>query len=298
MRAFLILGVLFATFCPHALPQSCLNFIRHLNLECVRVMPKNSTITHDLAALVCGRALPESPTKENLTRTSMIHIFVVSGSHLILIEQVVSLLIFFLPVAVQQSTHGLVLFAFTLITGASAPTVRAFISWGFRIFVSRRRLNWSAIEQVTLLSFLLLTIYPIWFSSFSFILSSLAALGMAQNKWAAPGPKAIVLYVLLFPPLYFISAPHPLSILCNLLLVPVVGLVLFPLALLTCVLPFLTSTTEYFFAVFHGVLSFVTKHLPMKNDVVVDLPLWIWIYFVLCFFYFSIDEKKRRAISL
>jgi putative ABC transport system ATP-binding protein len=45
-----------------------------------------------VASLICGEKLTDKSLKENLVKTSLIHIFVISGSHLILLDELLSIL--------------------------------------------------------------------------------------------------------------------------------------------------------------------------------------------------------------
>ncbi|MGE0633890.1 MAG: ComEC/Rec2 family competence protein, partial [Pseudobdellovibrionaceae bacterium] len=276
MRGFLIFGVVLLIISPAKVPEICSNIVRNLNLDCVRTVPQNSSISEDLSALVCGITLSESKKKQNLTQVSLIHVFVVSGSHLVFVEQMISVLLWFGPQRLRFLFHGITLLLFTLATGAQAPTIRAFLAWLFRILIRNRRLGWNAVEQVGVLSFLLLCSYPLWLNSISFLLSSLAALGMAQNYFKTPAKKAVTLYLLMCPPLYFLATPHPISILCNLFLLPVVGVILFPLALFTVFFSWLLPVSEFFFEKFHSCLDYISDHLP-SSATTTQSPPWLWV---------------------
>src|SRR5262245_6137827 len=77
------------------------------------------------AALVCGVSLPSGHEKQIFVDTGLIHLMVVSGSHLVFIERLTG----FLPNSIRLVLGG----AYAFLTGFQAPVMRA---WMRRIFLS------------------------------------------------------------------------------------------------------------------------------------------------------------------
>lgn len=147
---------------------------------------------------------------------------------------------------------------------------------------------------------MLLSLWPPWFSSYSFLLSSLAALGMAQKRFTGIFVQPLILYLLLLLPLSLLTGPHPLSIVCNLFLLPVIGIVLFPLAILSLISDLALSITEFFLEKLHALLAFVGGHTLPSETTSFEMSPWLWLYFLACYFfltenpnYFSTQNQKK-----
>jgi hypothetical protein len=169
----------------------------------------------------------------------------------------------------------------------------------------RKKLFVAPVILVFLSCTLSVAIFPQWLSSRSLLMSVMAALVLAvMSDFWEKDRESIPALFLTQSVLYFVmgfclwgfSNPHPLSILLNLILGPLIGGLLFPLALLVVLIPALA----FLFDGAMNVLIWILK----KNSEVLGSPgeasplslYWQWFLFftLLIASYFYLVAKKRQ----
>jgi predicted membrane metal-binding protein len=185
-------------------------------------------------ALICGTNLPSGHEKQIFVDTGLIHLMVVSGSHLVFLE----ILLGFLPSGVLKILLG----AYCYLTGFQAPVVRAFLR---RLigptFKARKGMTSLQVEAAAVV--IALGLYPEWLGSRSFLMSWMCGLALAAPKIFPRAPHfdlAVKAYVFLLP---FCWA-SPLSVAWNTLLAPFVGFLLFPTCILAILIPPLVPLSD------------------------------------------------------
>lgn len=256
--------------------------------KCLQILPTNSQHLASLASLVCGEKITDQELKKNLSKTSLIHIFVVSGSHLILLDELLGILR--IPVIVRFLFLG----GYSLAVGWQAPAVRALLGFSTREVLRRRRVYLPADLAVLATGFLTLILFPSWWESLSLQMSWCAALALSwhsilrvKNTFARTVLSQLSIFFFMSAPLWGLGSLHPLSILYNLFLAPVIAYLLLPLSFLAVFLsPFLT--------LFDHVMSFFMKALPALSEPIEIVRgstpstafLWMWIFsWHVCFHY-------------
>ncbi len=114
-------------------------------------------------ALVCGTDLPPSQLKEYFKMSGLLHLIVVSGSHLIFI-------LFFYEKLFSDRFRYLkviLLTVYTFITGLQPPTVRALVGIGIRKLNDTRSYFWDSVQISWITGVLTLVLYKNWSNSFS-----------------------------------------------------------------------------------------------------------------------------------
>lgn len=211
---------------------------------CKSVLP-NSALEPLYNALICGANLPQSHEKQIFVDTGLIHLMVVSGSHLVFIE----ILLGFLP----RRLCMIVLGAYCFFTGFQAPVVRAFL----RRLIARPLTDLSGmtslqIEAATVL--IALALYPQWLGSRSFLMSWMCGLALCSPpifKSFKHFDLAVKAYIFLLP---FCWA-SPMTVAWNTLLAPFVGFILFPACILAMVIPPFTAVSDLMWKAFLGILD-------------------------------------------
>jgi competence protein ComEC len=222
-------------------PENLLQISLTLNARCLQVLPQNLENLKSLEALVCGKNIENLELKHLLIQTSLIHIFIVSGSHFLFLHKI------FAAILRPRWLSFLLLGIYALTTLCQPPAIRSLI-FLLLVELSRRFKFFTASAPLILASALLtLALFPAWLASRSMLMSLLAALviavcnefwGRQRHSWPAVFATQGAVYVVMGVCLWGFSNLHPLGILLNILLAPLIGLVLFPTGLLTVVLPF------------------------------------------------------------
>lgn len=259
---------------------------------CANALPNESTYFFFYKAIVCGEKVTEKNLLINLfMECSLIHIVVVSGSHLILLNQ----LLVKLRIKNDFLQKG-VLLSFCFFTGFQAPTIRAYFQILLQKMNLSQRKNWSSLQVQLYAGMLLLFLFPEWILSLSLILSAVCALAIDLAKNQSQLRQHIFIYILIFLPISAINSPHPASILANLFLAPFLGLCLFPLSLLLIPFPNLYPATDLLLKGLELILSklWIFSSLPIENHKISKAWLWTYYFLLILFFNFYRQRQERK----
>lgn len=206
----------------------------------------SSPYSYFYSSLVCGTSLPAGALKSALADTSLLHLFVVSGSHLLFLE-------FFLQLVLKKMPHrsiaiALLLFLYGVLVNLQAPVLRALLGFGFAYLNRLKKYFWRAHTVTFLSGTLCLCLVPLWSYSYSLLLSWTTSLVLAVAQEQAPKDHSLIqstlIYVFLLPVLLSFNCPAPTSIIFNVIAAPVLGFLLFPLSLVCFFIPWLTSVAD------------------------------------------------------
>lgn len=277
---------------------------------CLQFVPQKSDFPEIYQAMVCGKNLPQNlEFKFYLSQTSLIHLIVVSGSHLLFLSQILRKTFEILKKPKwSEPIIGIVLFLFLLSTAWQAPAVRAFVSVLLGILSRKKFLFWSSTENSLYSLLLCLVLFPQWIQSLSLLLSTCCALalGMIENFSNKKDPlnefkmnirRSIGVYFVLLIPLAPICIQSPLGIVFNIIFSPFLGLILFPLCLLSSLSDFFVGLTDLFLHIFAWCLktSFQFASSEQTPSPWIVSIYWIWLY-ALFIHYLAIHSNQRGRI--
>jgi len=257
---------------------------------CIAQVPSTS-YAHYYEALVCGVNLEPSEILQLLKLSGLIHLFVVSGSHLIFLEHI---LLYRAPSIVRL----LALTLFSLFSGLQPPVVRSWIS--LYLPFALRKWAWRSSFRIWMAGVLSLCVNPTWITSLSLQLSWACALGLSMPSfWRMPKAlcRSLWIFIFLYPLLW--STPKSyLSPLCNWLLAPIIGLLLFPLSLVALLFHKLSFISDFAFSYFDRAMLLLEPWLFLAPQT--DQPLyielrWLWV-FVLQFLVYAMEIRKERQL--
>lgn len=263
---------------------------RNLHDFCLRHAPESQWLDY-YNATVCGSSLPTDGRYNELIQLGIIHIMVVSGSHL-------GFLLTLLRVyKVKKQIRGLELFSlfiFVLNCNLQMPVVRAWVHWMLSYGNEKWRLQYQPL-LITLLSVVFCVgWHPNSINSFSLLLSWLATLSIQISR--TPLQQSILCYFLLIPVLLHLQLTHPITILINMLYAPLVGFILFPASLITYVIGPLSHWVdkiwELFWVMNQALLTF-TPQLIQPTAKIDKEFLWLW---ALCVNFFAIHWQRIKRL--
>lgn len=283
-------------FSVHSILQPVILFFHH---GCLERLPVASLSLPELQALVCGEGFQNAASSQIYVATGLIHLFVVSGAHLILLEGLLKTFSIFrnrkFPWVVC-----LLLFVYVLACEMNPPITRSFVSLVLSGFFSRQHLNWPATFKIFLVGIITLMINPAWANSASLQLSWIAGLVVAINLAYFSKHtflfRQILYFILMWPLLIFLCVPSHLTILMNLIFAPLLEFVLFPLALLVWFFPF----SHPIFDQLIDKLNTVLKYLEFVSTSQTSLDLHLlssmgwFVIFGLHFFLHLFEMQHRR----
>ncbi len=252
------------------------------------------------AALACGEKLPRGLFLDHLQRLGIIHVFVVSGAHLSFLAVILELLRrgLFLP----RASLPLALAIYCGLTGGAPPIARAFLARLLSSLNRRYKFFWLSTDRSLLAGLLCLCLHPPWIQSYSLMLSWMAALVLdfcaatrSQSRWPQPFRVSFWMYLGLSPFLLALGQPSIFSVLTNTLLAPLLCFFLFPMALLTLILPeWIVTKMDWVWTVFDG-LVFRIGPLMKSQAPASTLPSYgLWIYILAVHFVIRTLVRRRQ----
>ncbi len=192
-----------------------------------------------LKALSCGKRLSYESALL-FKRLGLVHLMVVSGAHLSLVEN-----LFHAPFKgagrTKQVVSLLAVGVFVMISGSHPPVIRAGAYCAISLLNHRFRLRLKPFH-ISFCSVLICLVFaPYWIHSLSFALSSLASLLLhCQSGRRSLLTQCTLMYIGLAPLVAFLGLPHFSSILVNWFFLPAFGTVLFPFSVLAYIVTPLT----------------------------------------------------------
>jgi competence protein ComEC len=255
--------------------------------KCGQILPQQSQNKAILDSMLCGQNLKNEELKENLTKTSLIHIFIISGTHLILFDK----FLFFLKI--PELLRFLFLSIYSLMIGWQPPAVRALIALVTRAVFRKFNFRFPVDLIVLIAGLLTLIFFPTWWKSLSLLMSWCAALALCwtstlkiKNKLISVLISNLTIFIFMTVPLWGIGNLHPLSILYNIFLAPAVSFILLPLAFFTLAFHPLLKIFDFFIFAFNKIMVLISDPILTTQAKPPSIEfLWIWIFSLHIFFH-------------
>ncbi len=237
---------------------------------CLDLLPHNSQTQPALQALVCGHNFESLETSKLYLSSGLIHLFVVSGSHLILAEKVLSSLFRIWPVKHSTAMIICCLFLFCFVCELNPPIVRSFLGIVLGLYLTREHRYWPRDYTILITGLLCLSLKPDWTISLGLQMSWLAALAIHINERAlSTRPKLLhqfTFYVLFIFSFSCLGFPAMTALLTCFFFSPILEFVLLPLAFLTIPFPFLDAVFEKLIFT----LNYVLAHMELTTSLILS----------------------------
>lgn len=267
--------------------------IRMSHDYCLHFAPANSPFQFLYQAMVCGEPPRSNTFITDLKSLGLYHLLVVSGSHFILLEYLLT------PLSRRLGHWGhmfsfVILVWFALICMLAAPVLRALISFMLRKLNAEAKTNWQGHHIALFSGLVTLVIYPEWLNSLSFILSwgaaLLTALPIRQSL-----SKHMVIFIGLLPLVFTLQPMSPMVGLCNWILAPILGVIMLPACLLCFVITPLSSLVDLLWSAVQKIFHLLANELSYTQTAT-TLSLWgLWLYiFFLHLSIHAIEREKAR----
>jgi ComEC/Rec2-related protein len=274
-----------------------LNFLTtRLHQDCLDLLPKNPATEATLKALVCGHNFESFQTAHLYTSSGLIHLFVVSGSHLILVYKFLDFIFQKIKLCDSKKIIFTILFLYCAVCLFNAPIVRSFL--GLLIFeiLHIKVKYWPKDYVLLLVGFLCLMISPEWIDSLSLQMSWLAALAIESNHRYLKNSNSLlkqlsfyVFYIFTFSALGF---PQVSILIIALFFNPVLEFILIPLAFLVLGFPFLDPVFEIVISVLNTLLSYMELSTSEITTPFADTLLFNWSLILSIHFILHFNRKK------
>lgn len=267
-----------------------LYFSSEWHAQCLALAPPG---THKILyqALICAHKSGSSSSLLLFKDLGMIHIFVVSGAHLLFLSRILTIISFN---KINKSAKLTLLFLYLVICQFPLPAVRAWVFLLFRFLNKAFDLNTPLLFQILLSVICCLFIQNTVSLPNSLLLSWLACVALSSTTHSFT--QSVVCFTLLYPVLMQWAAPPILSIILNCFLAPIIGGLLFPLSFFSFFIGHLSLVTDWIWRALLNFLQWLPTFSENRNDALQTTPnSLLWIYALTTHLLLSRLKKKRRS---
>lgn len=284
-----------------SLQEKITHYSSILHHFCLHSLPNTVENLGSLEALVCGQNMQDPETQELLVQSSLIHIFIVSGSHFLFLRKIIA------GIPILRRFPLSILFFYALVTRFQAPSVRALLFLTLTQVSESKKLFLAPVILVFLSALLSVAVFPHWLYSRSLLMSTLASLVITimSEIWRKEKDTLPALFLTQSAVYFFMgfclwgySNLHPLSILLNIILGPLIGTLLFPLGFFVVLVP---SCAFLFDMAVEALFWILKKNMELLGSVPHSSPISLFgqwsVFFALLTFshYILIYFKRRKA---
>ena len=267
MWRFAILATAVTLISGHHMPDLLAAWSQPFHSACLTLAP--DVLSRDvLQSLICGSPLSSSVDDAAWKQLGLVHLLVVSGGHLVIVDLVLTSVFKWTRVLAHaprfsNSVRWSALIAMVLANQFAPPIWRAFLAMALR--EPLRRIGWSSSQRGLVAFWLSLAFVNSRGEMLSLGLSAICAwiltipkpeLLSSSNSHQPPANELLaslkslasyLIWALLVQSLIWwgtwpliapMGAPHPMATASNILLAPILGIILVPAALLALFLPF------------------------------------------------------------
>ena len=225
------------------------------------------------------------------------HLFAISGTHISLIILILNKL--FQKLKIKNILINGVLTYFMFLTNFSASVLRATIFYFIKVLCNRFQVKISNDKILLLTAFTILLINPFMIYNVGFQYSFLISYTLIKLSKNITGNYVVKLFKISFIS-FLVSLPitvnmnyeiNLLSIILNLIYVPFISFVIFPISIISFFVPFINSILIYLINILECTNEFLNNFnieiiIPKLNSLVV------FIYYLLLIIYFNKISKK------
>lgn len=248
--------------------------------QCLSFISTQNSYQFLLDAILCGKNHIPYEYKNLLQAHLILHIFVISGLHIHLIEKGLHKVLSGWCPYYKPFTYALLtLYAF--FCHWNPPIIRALFYSILRNLSQHFKWGWNSYDTLLYTGLIALILHPQWLTQFSFALSWLAALGILYANKKEKIIVSLTVYFLILPLTFSWGPSSPLQIIGQLLLTPLVfiGLII---QLFSLLIPLLQSFSELVWNVFFFFSQHLTKIYPtLPSQFLPIQPLHLWIYILI-----------------
>ena len=264
---------------------------------CLLLLPENPSTQPTLQALVCGQNFSSFEDSRLYTSAGLIHLFVVSGSHLILMEKFINWVLTALNFKFPTSTKLVLLFLYCLVCQLNPPVVRSFLHMFLVVVLAHQHKHWPKDFTLLLTGLLCLLLQPHWITSLGLQMSWLAALAIQVNERfftnASKLRHQVTFYLIFVFSFSCLGFPQVTAILTCLIFSSILEFVLLPLAFLIVPFPFL----DVLFEKILDLLNFSLSHMELSlSQIQTDIDLTLSInWFIILALHVRLHFRKLKT---
>ena len=222
------------------------------------------------------------------------HLFAISGMHLSLLSGII--LFLFKKSRFKEILACIFLILFSMITNYSASIYRSLLLFIYIVLNKKLDLRISTVNVLLLVVCTLLIFNPLIIYDMGFLYSVSVSLGlilfnkyMKKNYFVNMFLTSFIAFLFSLPiSLYYNYEINLMQIINNVVIVPLVSIIIYPLTILTFIFSFL----EPILNVLISILKFISTHLIMINIIVPKVSLiFYFTYYVFLFMFLKTNRN-------
>ena len=236
------------------------------------------------------------------------HLFAISGMHISLFSSILLFLLKKIHLKDNQAYPIILLFllGYTFLVSFTASVVRAFTLYLLLYLNKRLKLGATTTRIFIYAISLILLLNPFFILDIGFLYSSLTSFGLILfSDYLKTSNKVLALLRVSLIALLF-SLPitinnfyeyNFLSILANILIVPLVSTIIYPLSLITLIFPFFHPILKLFLNILESI-STILSSIAWFKIILPKMPYFLIISYYFIIYLLFITKKKRYVIFL
>ena len=236
------------------------------------------------------------------------HLFAISGMHISLFSSILLFLLKKIHLKDNQAYPIILLFllGYTFLVSFTASVVRAFTLYLLLYLNKRLKLGIKTTITFIYTILLILLLNPFFILDIGFLYSSLTSFGLILfSSYLKTSNKVLALFWVSLIALLF-SLPitinnfyeyNFLSILANILIVPLVSTIIYPLSLITLIFPFFHPILKFFLIILETI-STILSNITWFKIILPKMPYFLIISYYFIIYLLFITKKKRYVIFL
>lgn len=235
------------------------------------------------------------------------HLFAISGMHISLFSSILLFLLKKIHLKDNQAYPIILLFllGYTFLVSFTTSVVRAFTLYLLLYLNKRLKLGIKTTKTFIYTILLILFLNPFFILDIGFLYSSLTSFGLILfSSYLKTSNKVLALFRVSLLALLF-SLPitinnfyeyNFLSILANILIVPLVSTIIYPLSLITLIFPFFHPILKFFLTILESI-STILSNITWFKIILPKMPWFLVIsyYFII---YLIFKAKKKGLVIL
>lgn len=236
------------------------------------------------------------------------HLFAISGMHISLFSSILLFLLKKIHLKDNQAYPIILLFllGYTFLVSFTASVVRAFTLYLLLYLNKRLKLGIKTTKTFIYTILLILLLNPFFILDIGFLYSSLTSFGLILfSSYLKTSNKVLALFRVSLLALLF-SLPitinnfyeyNFLSILANILIVPLVSTIIYPLSLITLIFQFFHPILKFFLIILETI-STILSNITWFKIILPKMPYFLIISYYFIIYFLFITKKKRYVIFL
>ena len=269
-----------------------------------RICQIKKTGNYIMTFVMADKNYIDESIKENYQNLGISHILAVSGMHVSFIAYILTKILFFISENKRYFIISIILIIYLFLTNFTISMMRSCIQYMLLIINNKFKLKIKT-ENIIIFLFSVFLLYnPFYIYNIGFLFTFIISFSLVIfNKLLDKKNKMKNILIISFVS-FLISIPvvvnnfyqiNFFNIINNIIFIPFVSLVIFPLSILTLIFPFFDNINYFFINILEKMSNIFNINLGIP---VARIPMLLILLYYLITYRFLINVNKKNAINL